>query len=68
MLNKLSNFPYATTLYLIRGYYNILLTSAAKKLCKTTTPFGNYEYNRLPMGVCMAPDTFQEEMSAIMDD
>ena len=31
MINKISNFNYATTLYLIMGYYNILLTDAAKK-------------------------------------
>ena len=27
-----------------------------------------YEYNRIPMGVCIAPDIFQEQISAIMDD
>ena len=43
MLNKLSNFTYATTLYLMMGYYNILLTDVARKLCMITTPFGKYE-------------------------
>ena len=40
MLNKLPNFTYATTLYLIMGYYNILLTNAANKVCMITTPSG----------------------------
>jgi hypothetical protein len=68
MLHKLSNFTYATTLDLIMGYYNITLTDAAKKICTITTPFGKYEYNRLPMGVCISPDIFQERMSTLMDD
>ena len=42
MLNKLYNFTYATTLYLIMDYYNILLTDAAKKVWTITTPFGKY--------------------------
>ena len=68
MLNNISNFTYDKTLDLIMGYYNILLTDAANKVCKIITPFGSYKYNRLPMGVCTAPDIFQEQMSALMDD
>ena len=68
MLNKLYKFTYAMTLDLIMGYYNILLTDAAKKVCTITKPFGKYEYNFLPMGVYIAPDIFQEWMSALMDN
>ena len=68
MLNKLSNFTYATILNLMMGYYDISLTDAAKKVCTINAPFGNYEYNHIPMGVCIAPDIFQEQMSALMDD
>ena len=68
MINSLSNFSYATTLDLIMVYYNILLTNAAKKVCMITTPFGKYEYNHLQIGVCIAPDIFQERMSALMYD
>ena len=50
------------------GYYNISLTDAAKKVCMITTPFGKYEYNILPMGVCIAPYLFQEQMSALTED
>ena len=31
------------------GYYNIFPTDAAKKVFTITTPFGKYEYNRLPI-------------------
>ena len=43
MLNKLYNFSYATTLYLIFGYYNISLTDAVNKVYTITTPFGKYK-------------------------
>ena len=68
MLNKISNFSHATKLDLILGYYNILFTNVANKVCTITTPFGNYTYNCLPGEVCIAPDIFQERMSALMDD
>ena len=33
-----------------------------------TTPFGKYEYNRVPMGFCITPDIFQEQKGSLMDD
>ena len=56
------------TLGLIMGYYNNSLTDAANKVCTITTPFGNYEYNHLPMRVFTAPAIFQEQTMALMDD
>ena len=40
------------------GYYNISLTGVAKDVCTITPPFVKYEYNRLPMGVSIASDSF----------
>ena len=31
-------------------------------------PWGKYEYQRLPMGLCNSPDIFQEHMSELMCD
>ena len=31
-------------------------------------PFGKYEMQRLPMGLCNSPDIFQEKMSKLMQD
>ena len=31
-------------------------------------PFGKYEYQQLPMGLCNSPDIFQEGMSELMAD
>ena len=68
MLLKVSNFSYATALDLVMGYYNITLSDDAKKLCTITTPFGKYEYNRLPMGVSIAPDIFQDRICRLFEE
>ena len=68
MLLKVSNFTYATALDLVMGYYNIKLSDDASKLCTITTPFGKYEYLRLPMGISIAPDIFQDCICQLFED
>ena len=66
MLQRLEGFMYATSLDLNMGYYHILLTPNASRLCTIVVPWGKYEYLRLPMGLCNSPDIFQEKMSELM--
>ena len=66
MLQKLEGFMWATSLDLNTGYYHILLTPNASRLCTVVLPWGKYEYLRLPMGLCNGPDIFQEKMSDLM--
>jgi hypothetical protein len=68
LLLKLEGFQYATTLDLNMGYYHIELSPFSKCLCTIVTPFGKYEYQRLPMGLCNSPDIFQERMYEIFSD
>jgi hypothetical protein len=49
------------------GYYHIELSPYSKTLCTIVLPFGKYEYQRLPMGLCNSPDIFQEKMSELFD-
>ena len=56
------------TLYHNMGYYHIELSPSSKHLCTIVTPFGKYEYQRLPMGLCNSPDIFQEHMYEIFSD
>jgi hypothetical protein len=65
MLLNLEGFQYATSLDLNMGYYHIELTPDSKKYCTIVLPFGKFEYQRLPMGLCNSPDIFQEKMSEL---
>ena len=68
MLLNLEGFKYATSLDLNMGYYHIELTPHSKQLCTIVLPWGKYEYQRLPMGLCNSPDIFQEKMGTLMHD
>ena len=44
------------------------MNPASRKLCTIVLPWGKYEYQRLPMGLCNSPDIFQEKMGELMAD
>ena len=48
------------------GYYHIKLDPQSRKLCTIVLPWGKYEYNSLPMGLCNSPDVFQEKIATLM--
>jgi hypothetical protein len=68
LLLKLEGFQYATSLDLNMGYYHIELSPDSKRLCTIVLPWGKYEYQKLPMGLCNSPDIFQEKMSTLFSD
>ena len=68
LMLKLEGFQYGTSLDLNMGYYHIELSPNSKRLCTIVLPWGKYEYQRLPMGLCNSPDIFQEKMSILMGD
>ena len=68
MLLKLEGFQWATSLDLNMGYYHIQLHPDSKRLCTLVFPWGKYEMQVLPMGLCNGPDIFQEKMSGLFFD
>ena len=66
ILLKLEGFKYATSLDLNMGYYHIKLDPQSRKLCTIVLPWGKYEYDSLPMGLCNSPDIFQEKIATLM--
>lgn len=62
----LEGFKYGSSLDLTQGYYQMPLDDASKKLCTMVLPFGKFEYQSLPMGICVAGDIFQERMNELL--
>ena len=65
MLLNLDGFQHATSLDLNMGYYHLELSAESRELCTIVLPFGKYEYQRIPMGLCNSPDIFQEKMNEL---
>jgi hypothetical protein len=65
MLMNLEGFQHATSLDLNMGYYHLELSEKSRELCTIVLPFGKFEYQRTPMGLCNSPDIFQEKMNEL---
>ena len=50
------------TSYEVMGWYGF-----SNKLCTIILPWSEYHYYTLPIGVCVATDAFQEEISFIFE-
>lgn len=65
-IDRLEGATYFTSLDLRSGYHQIPLEENSKPFTAFVTPNGQYEYNRMPFGLCNAPRTFQRFMSSIL--
>ena len=67
-LAALGGNAYFSTMDLTSGYYNMEVHEEDRKFTAFTSPFGLYEYNRLPQGLCNSPATFMRMMLSIFGD
>jgi len=66
MFARLGKAKYFTTLDLRAGYHHISLDDESIKKTAFITPFGKYEYKRVPFGLTQAPAYFQELMNKVL--
>jgi len=66
--NKLTNKKYFTICDLKDRFYQCELESESMKLCAFSTPFGSYQFRRLPFGLANAPEIFQQLTSPTVVD
>lgn len=68
IVDNLSGSKYFTKLDCSSGFWTVPLDSASSKLCTFSTPYGNYRYKRLPFGLCISTEAFQERMEEAFKD
>lgn len=66
LLNRLAGNKYFTVLDLTSGYHQCPMHEDSKKLTAFLTPFGTFQFERVPFGLKQAPAYFQHIMSDVV--
>ncbi|KAL8580634.1 hypothetical protein ACOMHN_043450 [Nucella lapillus] len=67
-LDALGGAKMFSTLDLASGYHQVAMSPEDRQKTAFITPFGLFEYLRMPMGLSTAPTTFQRLMQMTMND
>ena len=67
-LDALRGACWFSTIDLASGFNQVAVDELDKEKTAFSTPFGLFEYNRMPFGLCNAPATFQRLMQSCLHD
>ena len=67
MTHQLAGARYFSKLDAKNGYWSIKLDSDSSMLTTFNSPFGRYCYLRMPFGLAMSQDVFQQRMDEILE-
>lgn len=65
-IDQVGSAKFVTKLDLLKGYWQVPLTSRAKEISSFVTPWGLFSYNVMPFGLRNAPATFQRLMNKVL--
>lgn len=66
ILDQLGSAKYFSVFDLASGFHQILMDKTDKHKTAFSTPYGHFEYNRMPFGLKNAPATFQRLMDQVL--
>eukprot|EP00731_Ephydatia_muelleri_P016542 Em0009g966a len=66
LIDQLGGAYYITTMDLTRGYWQVPVSEDAKQKTAFATPFGLYQFNRMPFGLKGASATFQRLVDRVL--
>ncbi|GBN77551.1 Retrovirus-related Pol polyprotein from transposon opus [Araneus ventricosus] len=61
IMSRLEGKQCFSVLDLKEGFWQVPLDKDSAELCTFNSPFGRYKFNRLPFGICSAPEVFQKK-------
>ena len=68
LIQDIGAYTYVTAIDLSMGYYHLRLSDELSDMSTFILPFGLFKYRRLPMGLSISPDLFQERMLKLFGD